>query len=164
MLLLLELVVFMFLLLVIQMILKHTMLPSAGIITTPTTSLEPSGNIYLCEGDQVTLQCNVSSGSISWMWFVNSTEVVVIYTILDGNTTRTDGSITTQYFGYGSSTLSFQYRASHLIPSVISCNINHLVNIFSKGNTTSPSYSYKHNLVKQVKVVLCGCYVLSGLV
>ncbi len=137
----------------------------AGIITIPTTLLEPSGNIiYLCEGDHVALQCNVSSGSIIWMWFANSTQVEVIYTQLEGNTIRTDGSITTQYFGNGSSTLSFQYRVSHLIPSVISCNINHLVNILSKGNTTSPSYSYKHNLVKQVKVVLCGCYVLSGLV
>ncbi len=98
------------------------------------------------------------------MWFVNSTKVEVIYTRLDGNTIRTDGSITTQYFGDGSSTLSFQYRVSHLIPSVISCNTNHLVNIFSKGNTTSSSFSYKHNLVKQAKVVLCGCCVLSGLV
>ncbi len=146
------------------MILKHTKLRFAGIMTTPTTLLEPSGNIYLCEGDYVTLQCNVSSGSINWMWLINSTEVRVIYTVLDGKTTITDGSITTQYFGYGSSTLSFQYRVSHLIPSVISCNINHLVNIFSKGNTTSPSFSYKHNLVKQAKVVLCGCCVLSGLV
>ncbi len=128
------------------------MLRFAGIITARTTLLEPRGNIYLCEGDHVTLQCTVSSGSIVWRWFVNS-EVEVIYTILDGNTTRTDGSITTQYFGYGSSTLSFQYRVSHLIPSVIICNINHLVNILSKGNTTSPSYSYKHNLVKQAKVV-----------
>ncbi len=124
------------------MILKHTMLRSAGIITTPTTLLEPSGNIYLCEGDYVILQCNVSSGSIVWRWFVNSTDVYVIYTVLDGNTIRTDGSITTQYFGNGSSTLSFQYRVSHLIPSVISCNINHLVNILSKGNSTSSSFSY----------------------
>ncbi len=146
------------------MILKHTMLCFAGIMTSPTALLEPSGNIYLCEGDHVTLQCNVSSGSISWMWFVNSTKVEVIYTVLDNKTTRIDGSITTQYFGYGSSTLNFQYRVSHLIPSVISCNINHLVNILSKGNTTSPSFSYKHNLVKQAKVVLCGCCVLSGLV
>ncbi len=146
------------------MIPKHTMLCFAGVMINPTTLLEPSGNIYLCEGDHVALQCNVSSGSIAWMWFANSMEVVVLYTRLDGNTTRTDGSITTQYFGYGSSTLSFQYRASHLIPSVIICNINHRVNIFSKGNTTSPSYSYKHNFVKQAKVVLCGCYVLSGLV
>ncbi len=145
------------------MILKHTMLRFSGIISTPTTLL-PSGNIYLCEGDHVTLQCNVSSGSINWMWLINSTEVHVIYTVLDGKTTRTDGSITTQYFGNGSSTLSFQYRVSHLIPSVISCNINHLVNILSKGNTASPSFSYKHNLVKQAKVVLCGCCVLSSLV
>ncbi len=121
------------------MILKHTMLCFAGIMATPTTLLEPSGNIYLCEGDHVTLQCNVSSGSISWLWFVNSTKVEVIYTVLDNKLTRNDGSITTHYFGNGSSTLSFQYRESHLIPSVISCNINHLVNILSKGNTASPS-------------------------
>ncbi len=131
------------------MIHEYTMLCFAGIITIPTTLLEPSGNIYLCEGDHVSLQCNVSSGSIEWIWHINSTEVYVIYTVLDGKTTRTDGSITTQYFGYGSSTLSFQYRVSHLIPSVINCNINHLVNILSKGNTASPSYSYKHNLVKR---------------
>ncbi len=65
----------------------------AGIMTISTTLLEPSGNIYLCEGDHVTLQCNVSSGSISWMWHIYSTEVYVIYTMLDGKTTRTDGSI-----------------------------------------------------------------------
>ncbi len=110
------------------------MLCVAGIITTPTTLLEPSGNIYLCEGDHVTLQCNVSSGSIAWMWLINSTKVEVIYTVLDGKTTRTDGSITTQYSGNGSSNLTFQYRVSHLIPSTINCNINHLVKILTQGN------------------------------
>ncbi len=113
---------------------SHTMLCIAGIMTTRTTLLEPSGNIYLCEGDHVTLQCNVSSGSIVWMWFANSTKVEVIYIMLDGKKTRTDGSITTQYSGNDSSNLTFQYRVSHLIPSTIICNNNHLVKILTQGN------------------------------